>query len=67
MIYRTVQGDTWDSVAFQVYGDEQLMTMLMNANPNHAATVIFSRNIAINVPDKPVITSDMLPPWRRED
>ncbi|MEK4060981.1 MULTISPECIES: tail protein X [Paenibacillus] len=67
MIYRTVQGDTWDSVAFQVYGDEQLMTMLMNANPNHTETVIFSRNIAINVPDKPVITSDMLPPWRRED
>jgi phage tail protein X len=66
VIYKSVQGDTWDSIAFKLYGDEYLMTLLMNANPELAQIVVFSANVSVNIPDKPVAVSDTLPPWRRE-
>lgn len=65
-IYKTLQGDTWDGIAFKLYGDEKLMTLLINANPNYAETVVFSGYVTLVVPDKPVESSDTLPPWRRE-
>lgn len=67
MTYTTIQGDTWDGVAFSLYGDAQLMTLMINANPQHAATVVFSGNVTLNVPEKPAEASDTLPPWRREE
>ncbi|OKP67569.1 phage tail protein [Paenibacillus sp. P3E] len=66
MIYRTVQGDTWDGIAFKIYGDVQFMTLLLNANPTQAAVSIFSGNIVLNVPDLPSELTNSLPPWRRE-
>ncbi|MEC0171171.1 tail protein X [Paenibacillus graminis] len=65
--YKTVQGDTWDGIAFNLYGDAKLMGVLINANPRHAGTVIFSGNIILSIPDKPVDASDTLPPWRMEE
>jgi phage tail protein X len=65
--YRTVQGDTWDGIAFKLYKSEQLMTLLINANPDHAGTVVFSGNVILVVPDKPLDASETLPPWRREE
>ncbi|KGE20638.1 tail protein X [Paenibacillus wynnii] len=67
MIYTTIQGDTWDGIAYKVYEQSHLMTLLMNANPDHTKTVIFSGNIVLKVPDKPANASETLPPWRRED
>ncbi|MEK4046579.1 tail protein X [Paenibacillus sp. FSL H8-0048] len=66
MIYRTVQGDMWDGIAFKVYGDAKFMTLLLNANPAHAAVSVFSGNIVLNVPELPSDISSSLPPWRRE-
>ncbi|MBB6670507.1 tail protein X [Cohnella nanjingensis] len=66
MIYRTLQGDTWDGIAFKLYGDAKLMTLLINANPDHAQTVIFSAGVQLKAPDRPAETADDLPPWRRE-
>ncbi|WP_274528331.1 tail protein X [Paenibacillus piscarius] len=63
--YNTLQGDTWDGVAFKLYGNAQLMTLLINANPIHASTVVFSGNLVLNVPDMPAEASNTLPPWRR--
>lgn len=65
--YYTVQGDTWDGIAFKLYGDENLMTLLLNANPEQAETVIFGAGVRLVVPDKPEETADDLPPWKRED
>lgn len=67
MTYTTLQGDTWDGIAFKLYGDAKLMTLLINANPTHVDVVIFSSNVNLNVPDKPMSASDTLPPWRREE
>ncbi|MFC3802802.1 tail protein X [Cohnella sp. GCM10012308] len=66
MIYSTLQGDTWDGIAFKLYGDETLMSLLINANPAHAATVLFSGGVLLAVPERPAETAADLPPWRRE-
>lgn len=63
--YRTLQGDTWDGIAFKLYGDASLMALLIKENPLYAGTALFAGNILLSIPDKPVDTSDTLPPWRR--
>lgn len=65
--YSTVQGDTWDAIAHKLYGDATCMTLLLNANPDRAKTVIFSDGVRLLVLDKPTDLSASLPPWRRED
>jgi phage tail protein X len=62
--YSTVQGDTWDLIAWKIYGDESLMSLLLEANPSHAETAIFPAGVALLLPDVPEDTSN-LPPWKR--
>lgn len=63
--YVTVQGDTWDSVSFKVYGTEKHMNVLMAANPDHLRTVIFGAGVRLNVPEVEPQEATDLPPWRR--
>lgn len=48
--YKTILGDTWDSIALKVYGAEKLFPLLMEANPNEIGTMIFSADIVLNIP-----------------
>jgi len=64
--YTTIQGDTWDGIAFRLWGREHLMSALLQANPDHADVLVFSAGIVLNVPEVNVnaiqpITE--LPPW----
>ena len=66
--YRTQQGDTFDLIALRMYpelGGEKLTDILIEANPKHIHTVIFSGGVELNIPDVdvPVITN--LPAWKR--
>lgn len=63
--YITKQGDTFDSIAFKVLGDRRYAKELMESNPDHLDTVIFSGGITLNVPEitEPV-AADNQPPWR---
>ena len=66
--YRTVQGDTWDLIALKMYskiGGEKLMDVLLEHNPEHIKTVIFSANIMLNIPDVDVPVISSLPTWKR--
>lgn len=63
--YTTTQGDKWDSISYKVYGTELYMSQLMQANPNHLTTVIFSAGISLKVPDLPPPIDNDLPPWKR--
>lgn len=65
--YRTIQGDTWDSIAFSVAGTESFMSELVNANLEYVEVVIFPAGINLNVPEVAVPVSSTLPPWRLED
>lgn len=64
--YRTIQGDTWDGIAYKLTGSSNFATRLMEANVEHIRTVIFSGGIELIVPENEIKPSDLLPPWRRE-
>lgn len=64
--YRTIQGDTWDLIAFRMYpdiGGERLLHELIGANPNWTDTVIFPAGAVLNVPEIEIPKSNTLPPW----
>ncbi len=65
--YTTIQGDTWDGIAFHLWGREHLMTALMDANPDHADALIFPAGVTLTVPDVDLSATiqpvSELPPW----
>ncbi|MDE7064035.1 MAG: tail protein X [Desulfovibrionaceae bacterium] len=68
--YTTIQGDTWDGIAFRLWGREHLMSALLRANPDHADVLIFPAGIILTVPDvNPEATQPIteLPPWIRSE
>ncbi len=66
MIYTTKSGDTWDGIAFALYGDEQRAETLINANTTYIDMVIFPGGIDLQVPEaKELPDLQKLPPWRR--
>lgn len=64
-IYTTTLGDTWDKIAFKVYGEEKYMHELMEANPDMIKTIFFEANIRVICPDIPIPLNAKLPPWKR--
>ena len=62
--YITTQGDTWDIIAFKMYGDESLMHILIDANHVYNTVAIFSANIKLNIPDIVTRSTVSFPIWR---
>lgn len=66
--YTTVQGDTWDGIAYKVLVDEKHLTELMNLNFKYREYVIFPSGIVLTLPEIEVSTDsykEKLPPWKR--
>ena len=63
--YTTIQGDMWDSISHKLYGTEQALNVLLDANPQYTAYVVFPAGITLNVPEYTAPTPTELPPWRR--
>ena len=63
--YTTIQGDMWDGIAKKTLGSECYMSNLIDANPNHRETVIFSANVRLVIPDVSTQGPKILPPWKR--
>lgn len=63
--YTTQQGDTWDYIAYKLYGSELGMNALMEANSKYKCVVVFSANTVLNVLDYEAPSTSILPPWRR--
>ena len=64
--YTTIQGDTWDGMAYKLYGDEKYMGNLIEANWAYADIMLFSAGTTLTVPDLPEDEDDdNLPIWRR--
>ena len=49
--YITISGDTWDIVAYKVYGNEMYMDMLIKANIEHKDTYIFPAGVELTLPE----------------
>lgn len=66
--YVTIQGDTWDMIAYKVYGDELKADVLMQANPRLLDYVVFPACITLQCPAIEVETDfDTAEEWRLED
>ncbi|MDX8367786.1 tail protein X [Cytobacillus sp. IB215665] len=65
--YITVQGDTWDIIAYKQLGSEYSLPILLEANKEHRSTVIFSGGIKLDIPkvDTSIVTER--PAWLGED
>ena len=62
--YTTVQGETWDEIAYKVYGGEEYAAFLMANNFPFLDILVFSSGTVLNTPDLPEYTDEELPPWR---
>lgn len=62
-VYETQSGETWDSIAYEVYGNEMQAGYLMQNNPHLLGTVIFQAGTLIYCPPLPDAEEE-LPDWR---
>ena len=64
--YTTREGDTFDALALEMYGEETLAHYIIEFNPDYADVLIFDADVAMRLPIvENVETPDTLPPWRR--
>ena len=63
--YTTLQGDTFDMIAIDFYGDPNQSYVLINANPDYANYIILDGGITLKIPIIPSTTTlNSLPPWK---
>jgi phage tail protein X len=63
--YITVQGDTWDLIAYKVYGNEIYADVLMQSNYPYLDFFVFPADIVLNVPEVSRSEDDFeIPEWR---
>ena len=65
--YTTRRGDTWDLIAYQVYGSEQYAGFLMQHNFPLLDILIFDAGTVLNTPALPETaqsSGNVLPAWR---
>lgn len=63
--YTTKQGDTWDMIAYRVYGDVKYTGWLMQNNFPHLDVFVFGAGVILQTPELP--ESEQLanmPIWR---
>lgn len=65
--YTTIQGDTWDLIAYKLYGSEKYMKNLIEANWPLLEVLVFSSGTVINVPDIPEDSDEDAPFWRSNE
>lgn len=62
--YTTVQGDTWDMIAYRTMGSCDYVDQLMNANQQYIDIFIFSAGITLQIPEVPETAGEPAVPWR---
>lgn len=63
-IYITIQGDTWDLIAYRTMGSCDYVDQLMNANQEYIHIFIFSAGIVLQIPDVQEAAVESAVPWR---
>ena len=67
-IYTTIQGQTWDQIAYEVFGDEYMCDRIMDLNRDKLNIFVLPAGVDILLPDrettlKQIVPSDY-PTWR---
>lgn len=67
MVYTTQSGDTFDSIAFELYSDEKLASSIMELNPALTDVLIFDAGVEVLAPiiEEDADTPGTAPPWRQ--
>ena len=63
--YTTMYGDTFDILALDVYNNEFKSKYIIEANPQHASTIIFDAGVKLIIPVMDDPAQSTLPPWKR--
>lgn len=66
--YTTISGQTWDQIAFEIYGDEYYCDRLMDANRDKLEYFVFPAGVVLQIPalkkeDIFTVSTDY-PDWR---
>ena len=65
-LYQAQHGDSWDLLANIFYdGNSALAPVLIYANPEYAAMLLFEGGEQVRIPSIRHETSSLLPPWKR--
>ncbi|WP_314163393.1 tail protein X [Lachnoanaerobaculum gingivalis] len=59
--YTTVQGQTWDQIAYELYGNEYMCDKIMDLNRDKLDYFVFPAGIELTVPDKTDVVSETVP------
>ena len=65
IVYKTIQGDTWDGIAVKVYGDEKYLNNLLEKNQKYKDIIIFSSGVSLELPKIEAEATTILPPWKK--
>lgn len=63
-IYTTVQGDMWDSIAYNFYGDVKYIGLLLQNNSDLLEIYVFSAGTKVYIPELPEEDEEDVPEWR---
>ncbi len=63
-LYSAAQGDTWDWIAFQAYGEATLSPILLYANPTLTHLLVLEGGEVVSIPIIDMAASKLLPPWK---
>ncbi|WP_342471642.1 hypothetical protein MHH70_12555 [Metasolibacillus sp. FSL H7-0170] len=65
--YITVQGETWDLIAYRLWGSEYLLPLLLEANQQYRNIIIFDGGIKLKVPEIDTAIYTPRPAWLGEE
>lgn len=63
--YKTIQGDTWDMIAYKQLGSTDYTDRLVCANLEYAGTILFPAGVTLRLPEVAEKQKVSLPPWKR--
>lgn len=63
--YTTIQGDTWDMIAYKKLGSTNYTDQLISANMEHVGILLFPAGVTLRLPEITEKVSGDLPPWKR--
>jgi phage tail protein X len=63
--YLTLEGDTFDCIALDFYGEETQSSTIIQANIKHRKEITFKAGIELIIPIIEQSSADSLPPWKR--
>lgn len=64
-VYKTIQGDMWDTISYRVFGTGNYMHRLIEANPAIADVWVFGGGVIVVIPQISAEENRSLPPWKR--